>query len=75
MEDRISIADEQLREVDDPPDDFPYPYRSTLTVIEASYTDTGYYACHHRENEEGDEEIKTYIYVEGIRCLDIYPDV
>ena len=67
LEDRITIVDEQLYDVEDEssPRQHPYPYRSTLTVSEASYTDTGYFACHHRDSEEGDEEVKTYIYVEG----------
>lgn len=65
LEDRILIENEQLREDDDPSDGINFQHRSTLIVNEISYTDTGYYTCHHRENEEGDDEVKTYIYVAG----------
>lgn len=69
LEDRTSIEDVQLYDVEDDSANqdrlFDYPYRSVLTVHEASYTDTGYYACHNRDNDDGDDEIKTYVFVEG----------
>lgn len=69
LEDRILIEDVQLYDVEDDSANqdglFDYPYRSILTVHEASYTDTGYYACHNRDNDEGDDEVKTYVYIEG----------
>ena len=69
LEDRISIEDIQLYDVEDESANsdgsFAYPYRSILTVSEASYTDTGYYACHNRDNDDGDDEIRTYVFVEG----------
>ena len=68
MEDRLVIDDILLNNTSTNSDVImgdSYVYRSVLTVTEASYTDTGYYACHHRENEEGDDELKIYIYVEG----------
>ncbi|XP_032794862.2 uncharacterized protein LOC116931389 isoform X3 [Daphnia magna] len=68
LEDRTSIEDVQLYDVEDDSANqdrlFDYPYRSVLTVHEASYTDTGYYACHNRDNDDGDDEIKTYVFVE-----------
>ncbi|XP_046463212.1 hemicentin-1-like isoform X2 [Daphnia pulex] len=68
LEDRISIEDIQLYDVEDESANrdglFAYPYRSILTVSEASYTDTGYYACHNRDNDDGDDGIRTYIFVE-----------
>nr|CAH0098421.1 unnamed protein product [Daphnia galeata] len=64
LEDRISIEDIQLYDVEDESANrdrlFAYPYRSILTVSEASYTDTGYYACHNRDNDDGDDDVKTY---------------
>ena len=47
-----------------------YRFRSSLRVKDASFTDTGYYVCHHAGKEEELNDLndvaKTYVYVEGI---------
>lgn len=49
--------------------DGDYLYRSVLEIRDASILDTGYYTCHHKDNEdwvESEHAIKTYVYIEGI---------
>lgn len=62
-ESRIDIKHEQITPVKD-----GYGYRSVLTVNKANVVDTGYYVCHHRGNEDINNQrvaAKAYIYIEG----------
>lgn len=62
LDDRIEIEDTAI----DPESSVDsYTYRSTLKVIKARSTDTGYYSCHHRDSTAADEEAKIYVYIEG----------
>lgn len=62
LDDRIEIEDVSI---DTESSVDSYSYRSTLKVINARFTDTGYYFCHHRDSTAADEEAKIYVYVEG----------
>jgi hypothetical protein len=45
-----------------------YGYRSFVEIKNATILNTGYYICHHKDNDEIENlqvAVKTYVYVEG----------